>query len=398
MEREIIHVDITSFAVTVERLFRPELRERPVVVAPSGFSRSVVMALSPEAWQAGIRKGMVLAKAVRYCREVVVLPPNERLYGRASRAIFKVLRGFSPLVEPSGHGHAYVDITGTGRLFGPPRDTAWCMQREIRRQLRLPAAVGLASNKMVSRIASEVTRPAGLQDVRSGDEASFLSPLPVRVLPGVGPQVEKEFAELNIRVVQDLTAMTAADITLALGRLGFLLHQRARGIDHTPVYPSLALPAVEEEETLAEDSNDYIILKRCLFTLCSRAAERLRSDRQRAGHLELGIRYADYRVESVQEKLRPPLQATAAIYARAEYLLERALKRRIRLRSLYVRLTDLIQGASQLELFADPETRRHAALDSALDQLHRRFGPAAVVRLNQGSIEPGKAQCAFPGT
>ena len=142
-------------------------------------------ALSAEAWSAGIRKGMVLAKAIRYCRNLIILPPNEPLYLRASRAIFRVLENFSPVLEPSGHGHAYLDITGNGRLFGPPRDTAWRAQNEIRRQLHLDSLLGIASNKMVSRIASEiVTRPSGLQDVPPGNESSFLSPLPVRLLPG----------------------------------------------------------------------------------------------------------------------------------------------------------------------------------------------------------------------
>src|SRR6266536_1465719 len=130
--REIIHVDITGFAVAVERVAHPELRKRPVIVAPVGPSRSVVTALSQEAWEAGIRKGMVLAKAVRYCREAVILPPNEPLYARAARAIFKVLQNFSPVLEPSGYGHAYLDVTGTERLFGPARDTAWRAQREVR--------------------------------------------------------------------------------------------------------------------------------------------------------------------------------------------------------------------------------------------------------------------------
>ncbi|MBP1625137.1 MAG: dinB, partial [Acidobacteria bacterium] len=165
MEREIIYLTVPAFPVAVERVVHPDLRGRPVVVAPPGVARSIVTALSPEAWDAGIRKGMAVAKAMRYCRNTIVLPPNESLYLRASRAIFKVLENFSPLLEPSGHGHAYMDITGTGRLFGPPRDTAWMAQKEIRQRLRLDAALGVASNKMVSKIASEVIRPSGLQDV-----------------------------------------------------------------------------------------------------------------------------------------------------------------------------------------------------------------------------------------
>jgi DNA polymerase-4 len=380
MEREIIHVNITSFAVAVERRVRPELRSRPVVVAPVGLARSVVTALSPEAWQAGIRKGMMVAKAVRYCREIVVLPPNESLYARAARAIFKVLQGFSPVMEPAGYGHAYLDVTGTDRLFGPPRDTARCAQREIRRQLGLEAALGVASNKLVSRIAATIMWPAGLQDIRSGEEESFLSPLPVRVLPGVGVKTLQALAELNIRIVRDLTAIGLADLTLVFGRLGFLLYQRARGIDATPVYPLLAAPAVEEEVRLAEDSNDFVVLQRALGNLCERSAARLRQDRQCAGRLELSVRYSDYREDHGKEKLKPPLQSTAAVCARAGGLLARTLQRRTRVRSLCLRLTDLRRGASQLELFADPQPKRPAALDAALDALRRRFGPGAIGR------------------
>ena len=262
MEREIIYMTVTAFPVAVERVIHPELRGRPVVVAPLGAARSIVTALSSEAWNAGIRKGMALSKAMRYCRSTIVLPPNEPLYLRASRAIFKVLENFSPVLEPSGHGHAYLDITGTGRLFGPPRDTAWKAQKEIRRQLHLDASLGVASNKMVSKIASEVTRPAGLQDVPHGNESSFLSPLPVRLLPGVGPQTERQFDDLNIRIIHDVAAMRLDHLTLAFGRFGFVLHQRAQGIDSTPVYPMRTVPALEQGKVLPEDSNDYEVAER----------------------------------------------------------------------------------------------------------------------------------------
>ena len=267
MEREIIYLTVAAFPVAVERVIHPELRGRPVVVAPLGSARSIVTALSAEAWNAGIRKGMALAKAMRYCRSTIVLPPNEPLYLRASRAIFKVLESFSPVLEPSGHGHAYLDITGTGRLFGPPRDTAWKAQKEIRRQLRLDAALGIASNKMVSKIASEVTRPAGLQDVPHGNESAFLSPLPVRLLPGVGLQTERQFDDLNIRIIHDVAAMRLDLLTLAFGRFGFVLHQRAQGIDRTPVYPMRTVPALEQGKVLPEDSNDYEVLKGVLLDL-----------------------------------------------------------------------------------------------------------------------------------
>ncbi len=378
MKREIIHVDIAAFAVEVERVVHPELRGRPVVVAPVGPSRSVVTAVSREAWAAGIRRGMPVSRAVRYCRGVAVLPPNEPLYARASRAVCEILARFSPVLEPSGYGHAYVDLTGTGRLFGPARDAAWCAQREIRRRLRLEAALGVASNKLVSRIASEVTKPVGLQDVQPGDERSFLAPLPARLLPGVGPKTVELLAELNLRLIREIGDMEPEHLALAFGRLGFLLHQRARGIDDTPVYPPRAVPVLEQEQTLAEDSNDLRLLKGVLSGLCARAGERLRADSQRAGRMELRIRYSDCREDLGREKLVPPLQSSSALDVRAGRLLEKTLTRRTRVRRLGVRLLELISGPAQLELFDRPQEARTAKLEAALDRLRHRFGEKAV--------------------
>jgi DNA polymerase-4 len=383
MGREIIYLTVTEFPVAVEQVVHPELRGRPVVVAPLGIARSIVTALSAEAWRAGIRKGMVLSKAMRYCRDTIVLPPNEPLYLRASRAIFKILAIYSPVIEPSGHGHAYLDITGTTRLWGPPRDAAWRAQKEIRQQLRLEASLGVASNKMVSRIASEVIRPMGLQDVPHGNESSFLSPLPVRFLPGIGHQIEGQLRELNIRIIHDIAAMRMEHLSLAFGRLGFLLHQRAQGIDRTPVVPLRSVPALELERVLPEDSNDYELLKKILSGLCDRAGEQLREKKQRAGRVEVRVRYADYREDSRALKLASPVQSSSTLYVQAVSVLERILQRRTRVRSMHLKLTELSFGSVQLDLFADPKPARSLKLELAMDALRRRYGGSIVM--------PGKA-------
>lgn len=392
---EIMYVDIAAFAVEVERLVHPELRRRPVLVAPVGAGRPVVTALSQEAWDAGVRKGMILAGALRRCRDAVVLPPNRPLYERASRALCEILAGFSPVLEPAGYGHAWLDITGTGRLFGPARDAAWRAQQEIRRRLRLEISVGVAANKLVSRIAAAVSKPAGLQDVRPGDEASFLAPLPARLLPGVGPAAERLLAELNIRIIGELAAMNPDHLALAFGRFGFVLHRHALGIDPTPVYPPRAAPALVEEETLAEDSNDWGVLESAVAELCARAGERLRRQGQAAGRMELQVRYADGREARGAERLSPRLQSSSALQARAGRLLERVALRRTRVRGLRLQLAEIVRGPVQLELFADPQTRRRAGLEAALDELHRRYGPAAVF-----SPRPcaGQAAPALPGS
>jgi DNA polymerase-4 len=381
MEREIIYMTVTNFAVAVERVVHPELRGRPVVVAHRNAARSIVTSASSEARAEGIRPGMALSRAVRYCNRTIVLPPDEPLYARASRAIFRVLAGFSPLLEPSGHGHAYLDVTGTGRLFGPPRDAAWKAQKEIRRQLRLDASLGVASNKMVSRIASEVIQPDGLQDVPHGNEPSFLSPLPVYLLPGVGPKTRELLADLNLRIIRDVAAMKMEHLALAFGRLGFALYQHALGIDRTPVYPMQAVPAVEEAKALPEDSNDFGLLQRVLREICERAARRLREKKQRAGRMELHVRYADHREGVRKVKIAHPLQSSAILYARALTLLGLVLERRTRVRGVCLRLTDLSAGSVQMELFADPGTEHHAKLELALDTLRHRYGAGAFVHV-----------------
>jgi DNA polymerase-4 len=339
----------------------------------------VVTALSPEASEAGIHKGMILARALRRCRDLVVLPPNEPLYARASRALCRILESFSPVLEPAGYGHAYLDMTGTGRIFGPPRDAAWRAQKEIRQRLRLDASFGVACNKMVSRIAAVVTEPVGLQDVPAGGESAFLAPLPARLLPGVGPKTQEQLRELNIQLIRQLASMNLDHLMIAFGRLGFVLHQRALGIDDTPVYPPRAIPALEEETALAEDSNDWDLLRGALRGLCERAGERMRWQKQRAGRMELRVRYSDYREAEGKAKLVPPLQSTAGLSARAEGLFERIVTRRTRVRSLHLRLTELSSGPAQLDLFADPAVERRARLDAALDMLrHRNLLPERV--------------------
>jgi DNA polymerase-4 len=331
---------------------------------------------------------MALSKAMRYCRNAVVLPPNEPLYLRASRALFRVLESFSPVLEPSGHGHAYLDITGTGRLLGPPRDIAWKAQTEIRRQIRLDASLGIASNKMVSKIASEVTRPAGLRDVPHGDEPSFLSPLPVRLLPGIGPQTERQLEDLNIRIIREIAAMKPEHLALAFGRFGFVLYQRAMGIDRTPVNPWHAVPALEQEKVLPEDSNDYELLEGALFDLCEHAGEQLREKKQRAGRLELRIRYADHQEDGRRLKMEPPPRSSTALYAHALPVLDRILRRRTRVRSMHLQLTDLSPGSVQLELFADPRPERRLKLELALDALRLRYGKSVVRRRSSGEWTP----------
>ena len=186
MERHVIHINVADFAVAVERAMDRRLRERPVVIAPDGVSRAVVYDMSEEAYQAGVRKGMALRRAVRLCPDVRILPPHPSRYEQVMQALVRQARPYSPLIEPGeADGHLFVDVTGTSRLFGPPVDVAWRLRRQARAELSLAPGWAVAPNKLVAKVATRLVKPDGDAVVRAGDEARFLVPVPLHLVPGI---------------------------------------------------------------------------------------------------------------------------------------------------------------------------------------------------------------------
>ncbi|RPH95194.1 MAG: DNA polymerase IV, partial [Calditrichaeota bacterium] len=262
--RHIIHIDVADFPIAVERVLEPKLRQRPVVVAVETTTRSLVFSASEEARQQGIFRGMPLYMAKKQCADLRVLPPNEDLYRRATQAMMEVLEKFTPVYEPLRFGHAYLDMTGSTRLFGDVKDAAASIQREMRARLSLGSSAGVAANKLVSKVASDFVSGLGdrfgLYDVRRGDEEYFLAPLSVRYLPGVRNKVYDELRDLNVRIIHDLAEIHVEHLQMVFGRFGQVLHQRALGIDPRPVQPVRQAPEMVEVEQLDDDSNDYFYL------------------------------------------------------------------------------------------------------------------------------------------
>jgi DNA polymerase-4 len=404
MDRAILHLDIPAFPVAVERVVSPRLRERPVVVAPSSSTRASILVASLEARRAGVFRGMPLARAARICRDLIVLPPNEPLYRRASDAILKILNGFSPLLEPAGGGHVFLDMTGTARLFGRSVDSADRIQREVRERLRLHATLGVASNKLVSRVAARVIRPERLYDVFPGSERPFLAPLEVDLLPGVDPPSREMLSEVNIAHVRELATLEVAHLRLLFGKRAWRLYREARGIDPSPVRPPEAAPSVREEETLPEDSNEEALHREALDRLAARGAARLRRMGLLASRAKVRLGYADGVFSEREERpAAPGIADDFAVRRVVEGLFEKARGRRTQIRHLEIVLSDLREAPRQLSLFAgelprvvrqatedeDPAApgemektvrtqRRDAALTAALDRIRARFGGAAV--------------------
>lgn len=393
MARTILHIDVSDFPVAVERVLEPRLHGRPVAVAVQTATRSLIAALSREAAGCGVARGMPLAQARKYCPDLTVLPPNAELYRRATDAFLNLLGHFSPVIEPLRFGHAYLDLTGSARLFGGAVDAAARAQRAIRERLRLVAVAGVASNKLVSKVASDLLNrqhpTQALCDVRHGDEARFLSPLPVTCLPGLPLKVREQLSELNVCRIHDLAGIQAEHLQMLFGRFGLLLFQRARGIDERPVQPPRRCPEIVEPLELAQDCNDFNEIRRLTFALLARACRRLRQGELHARRLALEIRFSDYR-ETAARVAVPPAHSEEALLAAAAAALDRALTRRVRLRKITLRLEGLAPANPQLELFTSTAAPRRAALEHAVDRIRDRYGEN-VIRFGRTAAWPASA-------
>lgn len=377
MQREIIYVNATAFAVQIEIIKNRSLKDFPIVIAPGG-SRSQVLALSYEARQAGLRKGMSLKDAEKQCREVIVLPPNERLYFRATQEMNKILSGLSPVFELEKYGHTYLDVTSTQKIFGGAREAAWKAQTEIASRLRIDTSVGLGTNKLVSKVAAAAIRPRGLQDVFPGTEEEFIAPFNVGFLPEVNRSIQEQLLELNIKINRELAEISLVPLSMLFGRTAIQLSQHAHGIDNRPVQPLDSAPAVQEKQTLSEDTNDLRILGASLYVLAEKAALRLREQNLYAKRLSLRIRYSDYREGFGQTKLPTHSCFEGDLYPFAEKLLKRVLTRRIRVRFMCLKFMDLKPLSRQLSLFSDANKPKTAALTQAMDKIRSRFGEDSI--------------------
>lgn len=289
---------------------------------------------------------------------------------------------YTPVWEPVTGGRLYLDLTGSGRLLGPGRDAAARLEREIASELRLSGAVGVAANKLVSGIAAGFLARPGVCDVLRGSEESFIAPLPVSVLPGVGPVREGALLrELNLRRVADVSALGVAQLRLAFGPFAPLLHQRARGIDPSPVRPPQRLPEVAEESILERADNDDDLLRGELCRLVESCGFRLRRLHKGAGRLCLSIDYADGRSERAQSTFAAYEDGDDALLAAAEALFERACTRRVRVKRMRL-LCDRLAGVDrQLSLFtASSVDPRRVRLQETLDVIRGRYGMGAVGR------------------
>jgi len=379
--RHIIHIHIPAFPIAVARISQPELRDRPVAMAPPHSERALILSVSPEARKEGIFKGMPIGKAIKFCPDLTVLPPNQSLTGKACNVLAKVVAYYTPLWEPSRPGHIYMDVTGTDRLWGRAKDTASRLRSEIKEHLCLLGMVGVSGNKMVSSIASRIGSSEGVLDVDHGQESSFMAPLRTSFLPGIGHVRRKILLEeLNISLVREIATLDIGILKLVFGRQAYVIHQRALGIDPTPVYPPRMEPTIAEEFTIPHDTNDDNKLLRILYRLVERCSHQLLSRSLCPRKAGLIFRYTDHKEVTRCINLSSVSFWDFELYAPLERIFLKAYHRRVRVRFMKVWFQDFSPPPSQLSLFptSSPLTDKKVLTFQTLNHIRERYGDEAI--------------------
>jgi DNA polymerase-4 len=399
MLRNILHLDIRNFCIALERQRQPDLRDWPMAIAP-GQGRTVIQAVSPEARQEGIQPGMVVARARRRCRRLTILPSDLLFYRQVQEKIVTALGRFSPLVEPANWGHFFIDATGTRRLWGALMDSADRMRRLVVENFQLDAAVGMASNKLVSRVASRVVKVRELCDVFPGVEASFLAPLAVDVLPGVGEvTTTRLLTELNLCTVGELASVPPLILGEIFGAAGQRLRRMALGEDSSPVVTPKAEPTLQEEIQLPEDNNQRHRLLGYLYGLVEALGRRLRFQNRCPGELTFTAIYADGAQARARERITTvgcEFHLDSVLYRAALRLFDRAVQRRLRIRRLALSAAYLQSPIGQLALFPwdDSHGGKETKLLQAMDHIRDRYGNGALYygRIAQSAFRNEKSE------
>jgi DNA polymerase-4 len=381
----ILHVDLDAFFAAVEQRDRPELRGRPVIVGGRDpTARGVVSAASYEARRFGVHSAMPLRTAYALCPAGVFLPVDGRKYQRVSREVMTILRRFTPLVEPISIDEAFLDVTGSRALFGDGPTIAAEIKAAIRRDVGLTASVGVATTKLVAKIASDLRKPDGLVVVLPGGEAAFLAPLPISRLWGVGEKTAKALGEFGVTTIGDLAALPEELLVRRFGRHGASLGARARGVDPDPVGGGEPAKSIGHEHTFDVDTSDPEVIERTLLAMADGVASRLRSAGLKASTIQVKIRDSSFRTITRQRTLAVPTDLAEPIWHVALEL-ARPEVRGLRVRLLGISASHLGER-EQLGLFeaggADrPGTadRRRRATQAA-DAIRRRYGDRAVTR------------------
>jgi DNA polymerase IV len=389
----ILHVDMDAFFVSVELLERPELRGKPVIVGGQPDQRGVVTAASYEARKFGVHSAMPLRTAGRLCPHAVYLDSHHAKYSEWSDRVATILAKFSPIVEMVSIDEAYLDLSGTERLYGPPLGATDKLLRTITRTTGLPCSGGLATTRLVAKVASDQAKPRGLLWVPPGSEARFLAPLSVRKIPGIGEVTERALRALRIETVDQLAAQPLEKLEKVFGQWGTALYRKARGGDSYEFVIDAEPKSISHNHTFGEDTDDTVALTAMLSHLSQKACKRLREAGLATRTLTLTIRYAGFDTYTRAKTLSEPAQLDADIFAVFQNLFREHRDHSRKIRLLGVSLSALTHGAEQLDLLSAERRAKLEKLTRATDLLRDRFGFDSVQfggSLRTSDTDPGE--------
>ena len=378
----ILHIDMDAFYASVEERDDPSLVGKPVIVGGSAEGRGVVAAANYEARKFGVHSAMAAARAKRLCPHAVFLTPRIDYYASVSRQIREIFEQFTPLVEPLSLDEAFLDVTGSESIFGTSAAIGRQIKQRIRSELQLVASVGVAPNKFVAKIASDLKKPDGFVVVEADQVQSFLDPLPVGRLWGVGKVTGQVFEQMAIRTIGQLRQLPVEAFTGRFGSSGEHYWQLAHGIDDRQVVPDREAKSISAETTFAEDISDMEVLRAWLVDLVEQVARRLRRHEIKGRTIELKVRFADFKTITRSLTLAEPTNITQELLdAGVELLTQRLPPRHLAVRLLGFGVNKLDDsGRSQQQLFDQPDQARHRELDRVADQITVRFGKSAIQR------------------
>ncbi len=384
--RDIIHLDMDAFYASVEQLDHPAYRGKPVVVGADprgGAGRGVVAACSYEARRFGVRSALPISQAYRLCPQAIYVRPRGDRYAEMSERIFAILREYTDLVEPLSIDEAFLDVTASQRLHGSAETIGRTLKARIRSELGLVASIGLAPNKFLAKVASDLGKPDGFVVVSPGQEREFLDPLPISRLWGVGPMTEARLRRLGMRTIGQIARMRAQDLEGLLGNAGRDLWELANGRDDRTVEPDQESKSLGAETTFGEDTADREEIRRTILGLSDKVAGRLRRAGMLAGGVTLKFRDEHFHTLTRADVLDRPTDVGDDLFRAAWRLLERLGWSGVRVRLLGITTTRLLPTAGdasqQLPLFpARTDPRRMLA--RTMDEIQDRFGRGAITR------------------
>lgn len=375
MERRVVHCDLDTFFVSVERLLNSGLVGKPVLIGGSS-DRGVVAACSYEARKFGVHSAMPMKLARRLCPEAILVRGDHDQYSKYSRMVTEIISERAPLVEKASIDEHYLDITGMDKYFG-----CWKWTQELRQRIikesGLPISFALSANKTVSKIATGEAKPCGERLISVGEEKAFLAPLSIRKIPGIGEKTYPLLSNMGVSKIITLQQMDMMVMDKVMGKHGVSIWRKANGLDDSPVVPYSEKKSISKENTFESDTIDMERLRKTIFSMIDELAFELRQDQRLTGCLTMKIRYSNFETFSLQKKIAFTNQERKLSKLGME-LFKSLYSKRMLIRLIGVKFSELVAGTHQIDLFDDDQ--EVISLTTAMDKIRLRFGTEAIKR------------------